>query len=73
LALHHAARFRDAIEVQPLPFAPLERTLSLSARAGVLRDVPGQIAGRLRGLIGVQVVGPARSDWPWLGQSLRVL
>jgi len=73
LALHHAARFRAAIDVQPLPFAPLDRALSLSSRAGVLRDVPGQIAERLRGLILTQVVEPARSEWPWLGQTLRVL
>lgn len=73
LALHHAARFRDGVDVAPLPFAPLDRTLSLSARAGVLRDMPGQVAGRLRGLIAAQVVAPAQSQWPWLGDSLRVL
>ncbi len=73
LALHHAARFRDGVEVAPLPFAPLDRTLSLSARAGVLRDMPGQVASRLRGLIAAQVVGPAQAQWPWLGDSLRVL
>ena len=73
LALHHAARFRDGVDVAPLPFAPLERTLSLSARAGVLRDMPGQVASRLRGLIAVQVVAPAQAQWPWLGDSLRVL
>jgi len=72
LALHHAARFQAAITVEPLPFAPLERSLSLSARAGVLRDVPAQIAGRLRGLIAAQVVQPARRAWPWLGERLRV-
>ena len=35
LALHHAARFREGVDVAPLPFEPLQRTLSLSARAGV--------------------------------------
>ena len=73
LALHHAARFTDAVEVTPLPFDPLSRTLSLSARAGVLREMPGQVATRLRGLIAAQVVGPAQAQWPWLGDSLRVL
>ncbi len=73
LALHHAARFRDGVDVAPLPFAPLDRTLSLSARAGVLRDMPGQVAARLRGLIAEQVVAPAQAQWPWLGDSLRVL
>jgi len=73
LALHHVARFRDALDVQPLPFEPLERTLSLSARAGVLLDVPGQMAQRLRGLIAAQVVGPAVAQWPWVAGALRVL
>ncbi|MDB5660032.1 MAG: LysR family transcriptional regulator [Cypionkella sp.] len=73
LALHHAARFRGQIEVAPLPFAPLQRTLSLSARAGVLREMPRQIATRLRGLIAEQIVAPAQGEWPWLGDTLRVL
>lgn len=73
LALHHAARFRDEVEVAPLPFAPLERSLSLSARAGVLKTMPGQVADRLRGLIAAEVVSPALSRWPWMTGSLRVL
>ncbi|WP_426037373.1 LysR family transcriptional regulator [Cypionkella sp. TWP1-2-1b2] len=73
LALHHAARFHGAIDVAPLPFAPLQRTLSLSAREGVLREMPRQIAVRLRALIGAQIVAPAQKEWPWLGETLRVL
>ena len=73
LALHHAARFRDQVDVAPLPFEPLSRTLSLSARAGVLHDMPGQIATRLRGLVATQVVEPALREWPWLKGALRVL
>ena len=73
LALHHAAGMLAAVDVAPLPFAPLERTLSLSARAGVLRDMPGQIALRLRGLMQAQVVGPALANWPWMKDGLRVL
>lgn len=73
LALHHASRFREGVDVFPLPFAPLDRSLSLSARSGVLRDMPGQVAGLMRGLIGEQVVAPALADWPWLQGRLRVL
>lgn len=75
LALHNAARFRAAVDVTPLP-APLTafgRSLSLSARSGLLRDIPAQIALRLRDQIAVQVVAPALAQWPWLGDSLRVL
>ena len=73
LALHHAAAFRDGIEAAPLPFGTLERTLSLSARAGVLRDMPAQVATRLRALIDARVVKPSVTQWPWLGETLRVL
>ena len=73
LALHHAARFRAAVQVQPLPFAPLERSLSLSARAGVLRDIPLQVVTRLRGLVDEQVLKPALQVWPWMEGHLRLL
>ena len=73
LALHHAASLKAAVDVADLPFAPLDRTLSLSARAGVLREMPGQIAGRLRDLMQAQVVEPALVEWPWMQGKLRVL
>lgn len=73
LALHHASRFREGVDVLPLPFAPLERSLSLSARAGVLKDMPAQVAGHLRTLIAAQVVAPALAEWPWMAAGLKVL
>jgi DNA-binding transcriptional LysR family regulator len=73
LALHQARAFRPRVEVRPLPLAPLSRTLSLSARAGILQDVPAQIAARLRPLIADKVIAPALADWPWLSPALRVL
>lgn len=73
LALHQARAFRKRVEVRPLPFAPLERTLSLSARAGILREVPGQIAARLKPLIAQEVIAPAVADHPWLAPALRIL
>lgn len=72
LALHHVARFRSAVEVQPLPFGTLERRISLSARAGLLQGIPAMVAGRLRELIAAQVVAPMVADWPWLEGSLRL-
>ena len=73
LALHHAARFRSAVTVHPLPMDGLDRTLSLSARAGVLRDIPQQIATTLKAQLQVQVIAPALHEWPWLAPALRVL
>lgn len=72
LALHHAARFREGVEVAPLPFAPLRRSLSLSARSGVLKEIPGQVAGHLRRLVAENVIGPALADWPWMAKDLRL-
>lgn len=73
LALHQARRFRAEVDLSPLPFAPFGRRLSLSARSGLLRDLPGLIATRLRGLIDSEVVTPACAEWPWLRGQLTVL
>ncbi len=73
LGFLHAQRFRDRAEVLPLPFAPLSRTISLNAREGVLRDMPGRVAGRLRPLLQELVVTPAVAQMPWLAGELRVL
>ena len=73
LGFLHAHRFRDRADILPLPFAPLSRTISLNARKGVLREMPGQVAARLRPLVQELVVGPAVARMPWLAGELRVL
>ena len=73
LALHQARAFRAQVEVRPRPVPALVRTLSLSARAGILHGVPGQIAARLKPLIAQVVIAPALADCPWLAPTLRVL
>lgn len=73
LALLHADRFREAAEVLPLPFAPLSRTISLSARAAVLGDMPARMARLLRPLLASQVVAPSAARHPWLEGRMRVL
>jgi DNA-binding transcriptional LysR family regulator len=72
LAIGAAERFRAATEVIPLPFAPLSRTISLSARAGVLHDMPVQVAARLKAQIDRRVMVPSLREWPWLAGQLRV-
>jgi DNA-binding transcriptional LysR family regulator len=73
LALHHAARFLEAVEVVPLDGAPLERMISLSARSAMLGAVPRQVAGDLRALVDARVVAPSVARWPWLAGRLRLL
>lgn len=73
LALHQARAFRSQVEVRPLPLPALSRTLSLSARAGILQGVPAQITQRLKPLIAEVVITPALAATPWLAPALRVL
>jgi hypothetical protein len=68
-----AQRFRDEVELHPLPVPPLSRRISLTARAGVLRDMPGRLASRLRPLLSELTVGPATTRMPWLEGALKVL
>jgi DNA-binding transcriptional LysR family regulator len=73
LGFMRAGRFRDRADVLPLPFAPLSRTISLTARRDVLLDMPTRVAERLKPLLAELIVAPARARMPWLGDSLRVL
>ena len=73
LAVQTAQALHSKIAVMPLPFAPLDRRISLSARAGVLRDMPGQVASTLRDLLQTRVVTPSVAAMPWLQNALRVL
>lgn len=73
LALHHAARFLPDVEVAPLPGAPLERMISLSARANGFGAIPQTVSAQLRLLVSEKVVDPALNKWLWLRGQLRVL
>lgn len=68
-----AQRFRAQVELLPLPFAPLSRTISLTARRGILGDMPTTMAERLRGLLDDHIVGPAVAELPWLAEGLKRL
>ena len=73
LAVQTAAHLHPKLAVLPLPFAPLERRISLSARAGVLQGMPAQVAENLRDLLQTCVVTPSLAAMPWLKETLRVL
>lgn len=73
LALMRARRFALRIDVYPLPFAPLDRTISLIARRDVLKTMPETVAGHLRGIVDDTVVQPARAAYPFLNDTLRLV
>ncbi len=68
-----AQRFQAQVEVLPLPFAPLSRTISLTARRGVLGEMPGGMVRRLKPLLAEMMVRPAVAQLPWLEAGLRVV
>ncbi|WP_420860821.1 LysR family transcriptional regulator [Algirhabdus cladophorae] len=68
-----AQRFKDQVDLLPLPFAPLHRTISLTARRDVLKDMPEQAAQSLRPLLQEMIVGPMTEKMPWLRDELKLL
>ncbi|NDV01365.1 LysR family transcriptional regulator [Pseudoroseicyclus tamaricis] len=68
-----AQRFHEAVELRPLPFAPLSRSISLIARSGALGEMTASMAARLRPLLTEYIVCPAVKEHPWLDGSLKVL
>src|SRR6056297_737752 len=73
LALMRARRFADQIDVMELPFEPLSRTISLTARKGILQDMPARVADTLRPILRETVVVPAIAAYPFLHDKLTVL
>jgi len=68
-----AGRFRDAVDLMPLPFAPLSRRISLTARRDILGDMPTTITNRLKPLLQEMIVEPAVQTYPWLKDELTLL
>ena len=68
-----AARFRDQVDLIPLPFEPLSRTISLTARRGVLGQMPADMATRLRPVLQDMIVGPTVVKVPWLADQMKVV
>ncbi len=73
LGVLRAHRFVEAVDIRPLPVAPLSRRVSLSARSGVLGDLPAQVAARLKPLLEELIVTPALARYPFLSGTLRVM
>lgn len=72
LALMRARRFADQIDVMPLPFAPLSRTITLTARKGILQDMPARVASELKPLLQEVVIDPAVAAYPFVADVLTM-
>ncbi|MEM8978838.1 MAG: LysR family transcriptional regulator [Pseudomonadota bacterium] len=73
LGWRRAERFVDAVDIVPLPCAPLERRISLMARAGLLQNMPRDTAESLRDIVQSEIVGPTTQEHPWMQGRLKVL
>ena len=73
LALMRARRLIGELELFDLPFAPLSRRIVLTARQGVLQDVPGAVAAELSDLLREVVVAPAVAAYPHLSARLQLV
>lgn len=73
LGIMRAGRFREQVDLVPLPFAPLSRTISLFARKDVLSSMPATIAGHLKPLLQSMIIARTVQERPWLADQLRLL
>jgi len=72
LAWQRTARFHGQVDLVPLPFEPLTRTITLTARREVLGDMPKRMAARLRPVLQDLIVVPAVMQNPWLAKQLLI-
>ncbi len=73
LAVLHAARFRDRIDLHPLPFAPFSRRIALTARLGAMGPMPAAMAARLRLLLKELIVDPVLAEHGWMAGQLQLV
>ena len=73
LALMRARRFADQIDVFDLPFEPLSRNISLTARKGIFQDMPEQVAATLKPILNKSIVEPAIRLHPFLADTLSIV
>jgi DNA-binding transcriptional LysR family regulator len=73
LGVLRAHRFVDKADILPLPMAPLSRRISLTVRAGMLGEMPAQVAMRMKAVLEETLIAPACAHYPALGQAMRVL
>lgn len=72
LGYMRARRFHDDVDILPLPFKELSRSISLIARKGVLDNVPYDIAQQIRPIVDEMLVTPCIEKFPWMKGKLVI-
>jgi len=72
LALQRARRFAPDLDIFPLPFGSMSRTISLTARKDVLGNMPTEVAQHLKELLKEIIVTPTIAKHPWMADELML-
>ncbi|NIZ11413.1 LysR family transcriptional regulator [Pseudooceanicola sp. HF7] len=72
LALLRARPLLNRLDTYALPFPPLTRRITLTARKGLLEDVPARLAAELRGLLQEITTAVDTDDYPWLPSTVQI-
>ncbi|MBV7378238.1 LysR family transcriptional regulator [Maritimibacter dapengensis] len=73
LGVLRAQRFVRDVDIVELPFTPFSRRITLSARRGVLGDLPEDVAHRLKRQLDRTIIQPLHDHLPWLAGGMRLL
>ncbi|MAM60950.1 LysR family transcriptional regulator [Maritimibacter sp. UBA3975] len=73
LGVLRAQRFVRDVDIIELPFPSFSRRITLTARRGVLGDLPGDVADRMKRHLGEMIITPFHERMPWLADKMRVL
>lgn len=68
-----AQRFNSQVELMPLPFKALSRSISLIARKDVMDRIPSDIATSIRPLVSEMLIDPCVKELPWLEGQFRMI
>lgn len=68
-----AHRFIDEVDVLPMPFKEMSRSISLIARKDAMDRIPTDVAEIVRPILNEKLVQPCVEKLPWLENRFRVL
>ena len=66
-------RFHEKVDLFPLPFAAISRTISLYRNDDWMPEIAENIAERLRAILQLHMVDPGKAAFPWLDETLIIL